>query len=286
MAGDGRGVETAADETGNKEGITEPPERAAFFTTTSRPPHSSRTSAGGTTPYEEPEPSDAGDAPEAGSADTISEVEAETPALASSGKCTSAITVVCNKTGETPPLPADPQASKAPMSAHAEEERRERLGSGRTSSDPEADSETCATQARRTDVRRRTAASSTTWGTRPGTGGSAGSTPSPSTAGTDGEGAGTGSDAAEDELEDGGVRAEGSRKDPLDNSQSRMITRRRHNLRRRGDNNRGASGDTGGTSAAEETSTSTESSSTGSGGKSTSLKRFTGAMEGAEQSAA
>ncbi|XP_069176264.1 mucin-13-like [Procambarus clarkii] len=199
-AGDGRGVETAADETGTEEGVTEPPERAVFNTIT-RPPRSPRTSAGGTTPHEEPEPSDAGDAPEAGTSVTISAVEAGTLARASSGKCTSAVTVVRNITGATPPSPAESQATKSPTSVHAEDERRERLGSGRTSSDPEADSETRTTQAGRTDARRRTAASSTTWGTRPGTGGSAGSTPTPSTAGTDGEGAGTGSDAAEEDGE-------------------------------------------------------------------------------------
>ncbi|XP_069167103.1 secreted protein C-like [Procambarus clarkii] len=205
MAGDGRGVETAVDETGTEEGVTDPPERAVFFNTITRPPRSPQTSSGGTTPHEEPEPSEAVDAPEAGTADTKSEVEAETPSLAPSGKCTSATTIVCNATGATRPSPADPQASKSPTSAQAEDESRERLSSGRTSSDPEADSETRATQAGRTDARHRTAASSTTWGTRPGTGGSAGSTPSPSKAGTAGKGAGTGSDAVEDELEDGGI---------------------------------------------------------------------------------
>ncbi|XP_069190239.1 uncharacterized protein [Procambarus clarkii] len=97
MAGDGIGVETAVDETGTEEGVTEPPKRAVFFNTITRPPRSPRTSAGGTTPNEVPEPSEAGDAPEAGTADTISEVEAETPALASSGKCTFAITVCTGK---------------------------------------------------------------------------------------------------------------------------------------------------------------------------------------------
>ncbi|XP_069161526.1 secreted protein C-like [Procambarus clarkii] len=236
-AGDGGGGMTAAEETGNKEGATELPERASFLNTITRPPRSPPTSAGGTTPHEEPEPSDAGNAPEAGPLDTRPEGEAETPA--SSGKCTSATTVVCTTTGATPPSPEGPHSSKSPTSAHAEEESRERLGSGRISSDPEADSATRATPTERTVARRSMAASSTTRGTRPGTGGSAGSTPAPSTARTDGEGAGTGTDAAEEEQERRGVRADGSRKRLRDTSRSSLSTRRGHYLRRRGDNNRG-----------------------------------------------
>ncbi|XP_069179550.1 uncharacterized protein [Procambarus clarkii] len=195
----------AAEETGNEEGATELPERASFLNTIPRPLRSPPTAAGGTTPHEEPEPSDAGNAPDAGPSDTRPEGEAETPAPASSSNCTSATTVVCTTLGATPPSPEGPHSSKSPMSAHTEEEeRREHLGSGRTSSDPEADSATRATLAGRTDTRHSTAASSNTWDTRPCTGGSAGSTPAPSTAGTDGEGAGTRTDVAEEELEDKG----------------------------------------------------------------------------------
>nr|XP_045622063.1 predicted GPI-anchored protein 58 [Procambarus clarkii] len=70
-------------------------------------------------PHVELEPSDTGDAPEAGFADTIFEAEAETPAPASSGKCTSATTAVCNIPGTTLPPPEDPQSPNSLTSPHA-----------------------------------------------------------------------------------------------------------------------------------------------------------------------
>ncbi|XP_069181254.1 CCR4-NOT transcription complex subunit 3-like [Procambarus clarkii] len=192
-------------------------------------------------------------------------------------------------TGATPSSPEDPQSSNLPTSTQAEEERRERFGSGHTSSDPEADSETHATQAGQTDAGRRTAASSTTWGTRPGTGGGALPTLEPSTAGTHGKGAGT--DAAGEELEDGRAvqraveRPTGTPMTPTgagrapdgDTTSGGEAT-----------TTGGAPVDTGGIASAKETftSTPTEASSTGSGGKSSSLKRFTCTTAGAEHPAA
>ncbi|XP_069159843.1 uncharacterized protein [Procambarus clarkii] len=100
--------------------------------------------------------------------------------------------------GSTPSTPEDPQSLNSPTSAQADDECLERLGSGRRSSEPEADSETRPPPAGRTDARRRTAAASTTGGTRSHTAGGTAATPAPSTAGTRGEDAGPGA-AAKDE---------------------------------------------------------------------------------------
>ncbi|XP_069182938.1 uncharacterized protein [Procambarus clarkii] len=84
----------------------------------------------------------------------LPEGETKTPATASAGKCTSATTVDCNATGATSPSPEEPQSLNSPTSAHVAEERRECLGSGRTSSELEADPNTLAPQAGWTNARR------------------------------------------------------------------------------------------------------------------------------------
>ncbi|XP_069165480.1 uncharacterized protein [Procambarus clarkii] len=113
---------------------------------------------------------------------------------------------------EPPPLPTvetmthpDPrlqhpktQPLKSLTLAQAVDERLERLGTDWISSEPEADPETRAPPAGRTDARRRTAAASTTGETGPHTAGGFAATPAPSTGGTRGEDAGP-SPAAEDE---------------------------------------------------------------------------------------
>ncbi|XP_069195403.1 uncharacterized protein [Procambarus clarkii] len=159
--GNGRSGKTAADEPGDETGGTEPPERAVFCNTTTRSP---RSPAGGTTPppHAEPEPSDADDAPEASSTGTSLE---ETSTQAAAGTWTSATTDECDATGISPPSLEDPPSSNSPASSQSED-RRERLGAGRTSTEPDVDPETRSTQAGRTDALRRTAASSTTQGTR------------------------------------------------------------------------------------------------------------------------
>ncbi|XP_069170442.1 putative cuticle collagen 155 [Procambarus clarkii] len=93
------------------------PSEHLFSTPLPGPPRSPRTSAGGTNPHVEWEPSVAGNAPEAGAADTILEAKAGTPVPASSGKCTSTTTVVGNTPGATPPPPEDPQSPNSPTSA-------------------------------------------------------------------------------------------------------------------------------------------------------------------------
>ncbi|XP_069181783.1 mucin-1-like [Procambarus clarkii] len=123
----------------------------------------------------------------------------ETPAPAPAGIWTSATTNCKNSgaSGTAPSTPEDPQSLNSPTTTQAEDERRERLGTGRTSSEPEADPETQEPPARRTDAQCRTVAASTTGGTGPHTAGGSAATPAPSTAGTRGEDAGPGS-AAED----------------------------------------------------------------------------------------
>ncbi|XP_069178223.1 uncharacterized protein [Procambarus clarkii] len=209
-------------------------------------------------------------------------------APATAGTCTSATAVECDASGATPLSPEEPQSPNLPTSAQAEEERQERLGSGRTSSDPDAESETRVTQAGRTDAHRRTAASSIIWGTRPGTGGGAIPTPAPSTAGTHDKGAGT--DAADEELEDGRavqkavMRSTGTPGTPTRAGRAPDGDTISEEVKTTG----GTPVDTGGISSAKETftSTPTEASSTGSGGKSSSLKRFMDTTAGAEHPAA
>ncbi|XP_069181791.1 uncharacterized protein [Procambarus clarkii] len=103
----------------------------------------------------------------------------ETQASTSADTWTSATTNfgVNDASGTTPSTPEDPQSLNSPTSAQADDERRERLGTGLRSSEPEADSETRAPLAGRTDARRRTAAASTTGGTGPHTSGAPTATP-------------------------------------------------------------------------------------------------------------
>ncbi|XP_069189253.1 serine/arginine repetitive matrix protein 1-like [Procambarus clarkii] len=200
-------------------------------------------------PHKEPEPSDAGDTTEAGSAYTTPEGEAETQAPASAGKCTSATTVVCIATRATPPSPKDPQSSKSPTSAHAKEERRKHLGSGRTSSDPEAAQEEAPDPPQHPAQPEQMASVQ-----------------------------GQGQTQQRENWKTGDLSRMQSEEpqghQPEQDDQQGTTQPPGGEAATTG----GATVITGGTSVAEETSTSTEAS-TGSGGKSSSLKRFTGTMK-------
>ncbi|XP_069179039.1 CCR4-NOT transcription complex subunit 3-like [Procambarus clarkii] len=187
--------------------------------------------------------------------------------------------------------PEDPPASKSPTSAQAVEDRRDRLGSGRTSSEPEADPEPQASQAVRTDARRMTAAASTAGGTGPHTTGRSAAPPAPSSAETPGEG--TGPDAAAGDEEDEDV-ADTQRPSGRPPGAAVTATGAGRSADGTGTPEGGAApsggllGDAGGAAAANGTSTSspTESTPTGSGGKSSSWNRFTGATAASEHPAA
>ncbi|XP_069157027.1 apomucin-like [Procambarus clarkii] len=116
----------------------------------------------------------------------------ETQAPTSAGTWTSATTNcgASDASGTTPSTPEDPQSLNSPTSAQADDERRERLGTGLRSSEPEADF-----VLRSSVAHRRTAAASTTGGTGPHTSRASTAIPAPSTAGTRGEDAGPGAAA-------------------------------------------------------------------------------------------
>ncbi|XP_069159828.1 uncharacterized protein [Procambarus clarkii] len=188
--------------------------------------------------------------------------------------------------------PEDPSASKSSTSAQAVEERRERLGSGCTSSEPEEDPEPRASQVGRTDARHRTAATSTTGGTRPHTSGCSAAPLALSTVGTPGEGAGTVAVAAADEEDEDVDDSQTQSGRPT--GASGTVTGAERSADGTVTPGGGAAtsgrqpGDAEGVAAANGTSTSspTESTPTGSGGKSCTRNRFTGATAAPEPPAA
>ncbi|XP_069192618.1 uncharacterized protein [Procambarus clarkii] len=187
--------------------------------------------------------------------------------------------------------PEDSPASKSPTSAQAVEDRRDRLGSGRTSSEPEADPESWASQAVRTDARRITAAASTAGGTGPHTTGrsTAPPPPAPSSAETPGEGLDAAAGDEEDEDVDDTQRPSG--RPPGAAVTATGAGRSADGTRTPGGGaapSGGLLGDAGGAAAANGTSTSspTESTPIGSYGKSSSWNRFTGVTAASEHPAA
>nr|XP_045597437.1 uncharacterized protein LOC123757640 [Procambarus clarkii] len=114
-------------------------------------------------PHEEPEPSDAGNAPEARSTGNNTRRELQDTVTGAAGTCTSATTVECDANGTTPLLPEDPESSKSPTSAQAEEQPGI-LGSGRTSSVRKPNQRHGHHKPGKPTLLRRTAASSTPWG--------------------------------------------------------------------------------------------------------------------------
>ncbi|XP_069158330.1 mucin-21-like [Procambarus clarkii] len=106
--------------------------------------------------------------------------------------------------------PEDPQSLKSPTSAQAEDEHRECLGSGRTSS--ELHPETRALPDGRTAARHRTAGASTTGGTGLHTAGGCTATPAPTTNGTqvDGTRLGAGAEDEEEKSANDAQRSPGS----------------------------------------------------------------------------
>ncbi|XP_069184599.1 uncharacterized protein [Procambarus clarkii] len=203
----------------------------------------------------------------------------ETQAPTSAGTWTSATTNygASDASGTTPSTPEDPQSLNSPTSAQADDERWERLGTGLRSSEPEADSETRAPLAGRTDARRRTAAASTTGGTGPHTSGAPTATPAPSTAGSRGEDAGPGA-AAEvgcvhgDALQRATGRSTGATATGAGVASDGTATSGGGSM-----TTGGTSGDAGEASATNGmlTSSPPESSSRGSGGKSSSRNKLT-----------
>ncbi|XP_069189910.1 uncharacterized protein [Procambarus clarkii] len=184
-----------------------PLQRVSFSNTSTRPwpaPSPSPSTAGGeTTPH-------CGEI----SAELRTLDEPNTQSSAVAGTWTSATTVVteCDSSITTPSLPEDPPASKSPTSAQAVDERRIRLGSGHTSSEPGADPEPWAPQAGRTDARHRTAAASATGGMGLHTAGGFAATPSTSTAEIQGEGAAAGDveDADDEDVQRAPGRSSGA----------------------------------------------------------------------------
>ncbi|XP_069191469.1 protein SPT2 homolog [Procambarus clarkii] len=208
--------------------------------------------------------------------------------LSSAGTWTSATTIDKEREapGTTTSSPEDPPALKSSTSAQAVEERRERLSSGRTSLEPEADPEPRASQGARTDARHRTAAASTTGGTGPHTSRCSAASPAPSTAVTPGKGAGPVAAAEDvDDLQRPFGRPTGAAGTGTGAGRSADGT-----VTTRGGaaSSGGPPGDAGGAASANGTSTSspTESTPTGRGGKSSSQNRFRGATAAPEHPAA
>ncbi|XP_069169548.1 submandibular gland secretory Glx-rich protein CA-like [Procambarus clarkii] len=114
------------------------------------------------------------------SAEERTEVKREPQPSAVGGTWTSATTVSgeSDASGTSPSTSQDAQSLNSPTSAKAEEERRERLSTGCTPSEPDAEPETQATWAGRTDTRRRMAAASTEGETGPRIAGGPTATPS------------------------------------------------------------------------------------------------------------
>ncbi|XP_069181790.1 apomucin-like [Procambarus clarkii] len=192
--------------------------------------------------------------------------------------------------GPTPSTSEDSQSLKSPTSAQANYERLERLGSGRISSELEADPETRAPLAGRTDARRSTAVASTTGRTGPHTAGGTAATPAPSTGGTRGEDAGPGSTAKDEEANGDASQRLPGRSTGAAGPETRSggTSDGTATLGGGSATTGGTLGDAGGASAANGTLASSppSSSSRGSGGKSSSRNKFTGATGSAVHPAA